>query len=99
MELEFGASNPDEEEAELEAKFTGEEAFGKYLDLHAQHEQFVNLAPAKKDEDDGDGRRTTYLEYLSDFDKFDGIPKATKAKAAYEKRVFILLVCVKLRLS
>ncbi len=91
MELELGASNPEEEEAELEAKFTGEEAFGKFLDLHGQHEQFVNLAPPKDDEGEGDGRRTSYLEYLSDFDKFDDIPKPTKAKAAYEKRVSIWL--------
>lgn len=89
LELEIGASaNPEEEEANLEAKFTGEEAFGKYLDLHEQHEMFLNLAPAKADnngDNGGEERRMTYLEYLSEFDKFEAIPKSVKYRTAYEK--------------
>ncbi|KAI9023289.1 hypothetical protein DFJ74DRAFT_668466 [Hyaloraphidium curvatum] len=89
MELELTASAPEEEEAELEKTFTGEEAFGKYLDLHAQHELFLNLGSAAEDRaNEGDRpRRLTYLEYLSEFDKLDGLPRALKQKAAYERYV------------
>lgn len=81
--MEIAAANPEEEEAELEGRFTGEEAFGKYLDLHEQHELFLNLTPAK--DEDSEGRRVTYLAYISDFDKFDRIPRTSKSRAAYEK--------------
>lgn len=84
MEL-AATKNEEEEEAELELRFTGEEAFGKYLDLHAQHELFLNLAPPKGEDDEAEGRRLTYLDYLAEFDKFDGISKTIKSKAAYEK--------------
>lgn len=31
------------DDLELELRFTGEESFGKYLDLYESHEAFVNL--------------------------------------------------------
>ena len=41
--------------------FTGEEAFGKFLDLTTLHEQYLNLPGVK---------RITYLQYLTLFDTF-----------------------------
>jgi len=46
---------------EIDNQFTGEEAFGKYLDLTTIHEQFLNLPNIK---------RLTYLQYLDAFDTF-----------------------------
>lgn len=47
--------------AEVDNMFTGEEAFGKFLDLTTLHEQYLNLAGVK---------RLSYLQYLTMFDIF-----------------------------
>lgn len=46
---------------EVDNMFTGEEAFGKFLDLTTLHEQYLNLPGVK---------RITYLQYLTLFDIF-----------------------------
>ena len=47
--------------AEVDNMFTGEEAFGKFLDLTTLHEDYLNLAGVK---------RLSYLQYLDSFDTF-----------------------------
>ncbi|MCJ1407311.1 hypothetical protein MMC19_001382 [Ptychographa xylographoides] len=47
--------------AEVDNMFTGEEAFGKFLDLTTLHEDYLNLAGVK---------RLSYLQYLDSFDIF-----------------------------
>ncbi|RDW78283.1 C2H2 and C2HC zinc finger-1 [Coleophoma crateriformis] len=47
--------------SEVDNMFTGEEAFGRYLDLTTIHEQYLNLSGIK---------RLTYLQYLDAFDSF-----------------------------
>lgn len=47
--------------AEVDNMFTGEEGFGKFLDLTTLHEDYLNLPGIK---------RVTYLHYLSMFDIF-----------------------------
>ncbi|KAI0445063.1 hypothetical protein F4803DRAFT_509241 [Xylaria telfairii] len=45
----------------VDSMFTGEEAFGRFFDLHTCHEQYLNLPNAK---------RLTYQQYLDLFDNF-----------------------------
>jgi splicing factor 3A subunit 3 len=65
----------------LETIFSGEEGFGKYLDLHALHEQYLNLKHIRK---------ITYLSYLSTFDSFTEVPKEAKNKD-YIKYAFLFI--------
>lgn len=46
---------------EVDNMFTGEEAFGRFLDLTTLHEDYLNLPGVK---------RVSYLQYLSTFDVF-----------------------------
>ena len=76
MELEFMDQQPTEAKLEaLDDMFSGEEAGGRYLDLHEVHEQYMNLTSLK---------RTNYLGYLSEFTLFDEIPRKEK-DAEYQK--------------
>ncbi|KAF2858598.1 splicing factor 3a subunit [Piedraia hortae CBS 480.64] len=49
---------------QVEAMFTGEESFGRYLDLTILHEEYLNLPGVKGI------RKLTYLQYLDAFDVF-----------------------------
>ncbi|KAL8739357.1 MAG: hypothetical protein Q9190_007844, partial [Brigantiaea leucoxantha] len=49
--------------AEVDNMFTGEEAFGRFLDLNSAHEQYLNLPGVQS-------RRVSYLQYLNIFDAF-----------------------------
>ncbi|KAL8698195.1 MAG: hypothetical protein Q9201_006707 [Fulgogasparrea decipioides] len=49
--------------AEIDNMFTGEEAYGRYLDLTTLHEDYLNLPGVQS-------RRVTYLQYLNIFDHF-----------------------------
>ncbi|KAF9163420.1 hypothetical protein BGX21_001359 [Mortierella sp. AD011] len=70
MELEFMDQQPTEAKVEaLDEMFSGEEAGGRYLDLHEIHEQYMNLKSLK---------RTNYLGYLSEFTLFEEIQKKDK---------------------
>ncbi|KAF9960892.1 Splicing factor 3A subunit 3 [Mortierella alpina] len=76
MELEF--MDQQQTEARMEAlddMFSGEEAGGRYLDLHEVHEQYMNLKSLK---------RTNYLGYLSEFTLFQEIERKDK-DADYQK--------------
>lgn len=46
---------------EIDTMFSGEEGYGRYLDLMAHHEQYLNLPGAK---------RINYIQYLDVFDSF-----------------------------
>lgn len=56
---------------EVDNMFTGEEAFGRFLDLTTLHEDYLNLPGVK---------RLSYLQYLSTFDTF--IPPQCPIKRA-----------------
>ena len=47
--------------SEIDTMFTGEEAFGRFLDLTTLHEDYLNLPGVK---------RLSYLQYLTTFDAF-----------------------------
>ena len=47
---------------EVDNMFTGEEAFGRFLDLTTSHEEYLNLSH--------DIKRVSYLQYLAMFDTF-----------------------------
>ena len=56
-----GATDDEVMSAEVENMFTGEEAFGRFLDLTTLHEEYLNLRGVK---------RLAYLQYLDVFDVF-----------------------------
>ncbi|VBB75788.1 Putative splicing factor 3A subunit 3 [Podospora comata] len=64
----------------VESMFSGEEAYGRYFDLHTCHEAYLNLPNAK---------RLAYLQYLEVFDDFQpgkgGIKRADKLTDDYFK--------------
>jgi len=62
---------------EAEVSFSGEEVFGKYLDLHAFFVQYCNLpnVPARGEQD--------YMQYLDKFFAFFHIQENTKGAKAY----------------
>lgn len=57
--------------AEVDNMFTGEEAFGRFLDLTTLHEDFLNMNNIK---------RVSYLQYVQIFDDF-GPPQMTMKRA------------------
>jgi len=67
------------ETEKISSKFSGEESYGKYLDLHGFYVRFMNLKRAKPsaaaaadDDMDGEGQsRPTYRQFLDDFFQFD----------------------------
>ena len=70
MELEFLDQQPSESKmATFDDMFSGEEAGGRYLDLHEVHDQYMNLKSLK---------RTNYLGYLSEFTLFNEIQRKDK---------------------
>jgi len=60
----------------LEPKFSGEEGFGKYLDLNQFYDRYLNLKGVLSDE------KLAYLAYLADFDKFELLPRETRRRTA-----------------
>ena len=64
----------------VENMFSGEEQYGRFFDLHASHETFLNLPDAK---------RHGYLQYLEVFDNFQpgqgGIKRGEKLNDHYFK--------------
>ncbi|KAI1103507.1 hypothetical protein F4804DRAFT_309993 [Jackrogersella minutella] len=66
----------------VDTMFTGEEAFGRFFDLHTCHEIYLNLPNAK---------RLSYLQYLDSFDNFapgaGGLKKSEKMTDQYFKYV------------
>ncbi|ROV93620.1 hypothetical protein VMCG_08068 [Cytospora schulzeri] len=66
----------------VDSMFSGEEAFGRYFDLHACHETYINLPNVK---------RLAYLQYLQIFDNFapghGGVKRTDKLTDQYFKYV------------
>ncbi|KAI0891224.1 hypothetical protein F4806DRAFT_483466 [Annulohypoxylon nitens] len=66
----------------VDTMFTGEEAFGRFFDLHTCHELYLNLPNAK---------RLSYLQYLDLFDNFTlgagGLKRSEKTTDQYFKYV------------
>jgi len=56
-------------EPDVHVTFTGEEADGRYIDLHEFHDRFLNLKLFEP---------IDYLTYLDSFSKFDHIPSSRK---------------------
>ncbi|CAG8537906.1 4414_t:CDS:2 [Paraglomus occultum] len=70
LELEFiNQAKQSNEDDDLDKLFSGEEAFGRFLDLHSLHEKYVNLKAVKK---------LDYLSYISEFDHFSEYSKEYK---------------------
>lgn len=59
----------------ISSLFSGEEAYGKYLDLHLAHEQYVNLK--------GIPKRLNYLQYLDEYEQVEELPIQVKRQASY----------------
>ena len=66
--------DPDEEMQELEAVFTGEETFGRHLDLHGIFLDYCNINGVNQ---------MSYLTYLDRFDRFKDIDMAIKKQPQY----------------
>ncbi|KAK3948726.1 hypothetical protein QBC32DRAFT_350855 [Pseudoneurospora amorphoporcata] len=64
----------------VESMFSGEEAYGRFFDLHASHESYLNLPNVK---------RLPYMQYLEVFDNFQpgygGVKRADKLTDQYFK--------------
>ncbi|KAJ2015219.1 Pre-mRNA-splicing factor sap61 [Coemansia sp. RSA 455] len=63
-----------EDEHRLDTMFSGEERLGRYVDLHEQHELYVNLK---------DSGHPTYLDYLADLHRVEEYPKRHKLLPEY----------------
>ncbi|KAJ3328122.1 hypothetical protein HDU76_010547 [Blyttiomyces sp. JEL0837] len=86
MELEFVKRDPEQEQEELDALFSGEEHHGRFLDLNGVFELYVNLKNVKK---------LNYQAYLAEFENLASIPRDTKLSAEYEKYLDELLEYLK----
>ncbi|KAI0158048.1 hypothetical protein GGR52DRAFT_564892 [Hypoxylon sp. FL1284] len=68
----------DSQPSVVDTMFTGEEAYGRFFDLHTCHELYLNLSNAK---------RLSYLQYLDSFDNFapgvGGLKRAEKMTDQY----------------
>ncbi|KAF1585573.1 UNVERIFIED_CONTAM: Splicing factor 3A subunit 3, partial [Eudyptes robustus] len=74
--------NPDRVEKEI-VKFSDEEGYGKYLDMHLIFEQYRNLKCVNK---------LNYITFIDKFDKFEEIPRETAKKSgAYKEYLAKLL--------
>ncbi|TPX09553.1 uncharacterized protein E0L32_009296 [Thyridium curvatum] len=66
----------------VDSMFSGEEAFGRFFDLHTSHESYINLPNVK---------RIAYLQYLEIFDNFapgmGGLKRAEKLTDQYFKYI------------
>ena len=66
----------------LLASFTDEESQGRFLDLHAIFEKYLNLKGVKEATTE-EGKELDYYSYLKKFDQLFDIKKDTKSTAAY----------------
>ena len=60
-------------------EFSGEEVFGKYLDLHEQYNSFVNKSF---------GEQIEYAEYLTSFMEFEKVPRKKKLSKQYRHLLY-----------
>jgi splicing factor 3A subunit 3 len=57
--------------------FTGEEALGRFLDLHELHNMYINSKFGPKTKD-GDEEELEYMRYLDTFSQVENIPRHFK---------------------
>ncbi|KAI8617883.1 hypothetical protein BC830DRAFT_1111582 [Chytriomyces sp. MP71] len=80
LEVELGKVDEDAEMEAIENMFSGEEMRGRFLDLNAPFELYINLKNV---------RRINYLAYISEFDKFAegvcGVSAETRKGAEYKR--------------
>ncbi|VDN17802.1 unnamed protein product [Gongylonema pulchrum] len=85
MSLEFQKMNEAIENLELAEQelidFTDEESYGRFLDMHAVYEKYVNIKGIKK---------VDYLTFLSNFDRFAEIPISSKKTGSYREYLNVL---------
>lgn len=67
---------PEGVRVDLDAVFSGDEAYGRYLDLHELHNTFVN---AKF------GRQVDYLTYLQQLTYFSEVPATQRSAPPYQQ--------------
>lgn len=58
----------------IEAKFSGEEALGSYIDLIEHHQAFLNIVPDS---------RLDYLSYLEQFDNWGAVPESIRGTSRW----------------
>ena len=70
LELSYRKTGPHDDSMgiNIDAMFTGEEAWGRYFDLMALHNEYINLPIFQA----GAHRRPTYVQYIDTFDQFAG---------------------------
>ncbi|VDN32650.1 unnamed protein product, partial [Gongylonema pulchrum] len=85
LSLEFQKMNEAIENLELAEQelidFTDEESYGRFLDMHAVYEKYVNIKGIKK---------VDYLTFLSNFDRFAEIPISSKKTGSYREYLNVL---------
>lgn len=82
LERAYKRRQPGEGEAvgmEIDTMFTGEESYGRFLDLMAPHEQYLNLPGVK---------RINYIQYLESFDRFTPPHLLTKRSQKLSDKYF-----------
>jgi splicing factor 3A subunit 3 len=71
-EPELDTFNPNlDDDPDILSQFTGEEFFGRFLDLNPHHIKFINLKGTKA---------VTYEAYLSIFEDFTSVPEEVRTK-------------------
>jgi splicing factor 3A subunit 3 len=70
----------DDQPCIVDSMFSGEEAYGRFFDLHSSHDEYLNLPGVK---------RLAYMQYLDVFDNFQpgygGVKRADKLTDQYFK--------------
>ena len=70
-----------ESEMACTAEFSGEEMFGKYLDLHTFHERSLNMKqqfPPAEGASSASGSHVEYVDYLETFHELAKVPHRAK---------------------
>jgi splicing factor 3A subunit 3 len=65
------------DEMACKVEFSGEEMFGKYLDMHSFHEQSLNMKAQFGEE------HVEYVDYLTQFHKLEKVPRNSKNNTKY----------------
>ena len=65
-----------------EPEFSAEENKGKYVDMHQEYLQFINICKSLEEKDNM--KLHDYLWFLQNFDKFDDFPLGKKMKHHYK---------------
>uniref|UniRef100_A0A914DEL0 Matrin-type domain-containing protein n=1 Tax=Acrobeloides nanus TaxID=290746 RepID=A0A914DEL0_9BILA len=86
QEMNNFIQNPDRVEKEM-VRFTDEEGYGRFLDMHLLHDQYLNLKGVRK---------TDYISYLGKFDQlYEFSKEVTKKTGTYKEYINALLAYLK----